>query len=64
VEQTSLDQRLQILDGNRGDGPWVTRRKNVDLLSHRNGGRRRGEDERLFLQEVKTTYGSEKAKAA
>jgi hypothetical protein len=64
AEQTNLDHRLQILIGEREDEPWVTRRKDADLLSHRNRGKGWEEDERFFLQKAETTYESRKAKAA
>jgi hypothetical protein len=54
VEQTDVDQRLQIIIGDDGDGLWVTRGKNADLLGHQDGGGGRGEDEKLFLQKAKT----------
>jgi hypothetical protein len=35
AKQSGVHQRLQILVGNRGNGPRVMRRKNAQLLSHR-----------------------------
>jgi hypothetical protein len=64
AEQTDLDQRLQILVGDREEEPWVARRKDADLLSHRNRGKGWEEDERFFLQKAETTYETRKAKAA
>jgi hypothetical protein len=48
AKQTDVDQHLRILVGDKGDGTWVVRGKDADLLIHRVGGRRRGEDEELF----------------
>jgi hypothetical protein len=59
-----MNQGLQILISDGGDGPRVARRKDSDLLCHREGGRRRAEGERIFLQKARTTYESKKAEAA
>jgi hypothetical protein len=49
AEQIGVDQCLQILIGDEGDGPWVAMGKDADLLSHQDGERRRGEEEDIFF---------------
>jgi hypothetical protein len=41
AKQLPIDQALQVLVGHRGEGPWFTRSKDVELLSDDKGGRRR-----------------------
>jgi hypothetical protein len=41
AKQLTIDQALQVLVGHRGEGPWFTRSKDVELLSDGKGGRRR-----------------------
>jgi hypothetical protein len=48
VEQPSTHQGLQILVGDRGDGPQVVERKNTKFLGHSNRGGRQRRACRLF----------------